>query len=342
MASNAQRNIKAISYAKYGYMFILPFFLVYFIFQLYPLAYTFWISTQRDLAGNGELASVGLENFKTLLFTSDDIRASALHDKFLLSIRQTLIIWLANFLPQIALSLLLAVWFTDSTLNVKGKGFFKVVMYMPNIITASSVAVLFLSLFGDSESAPVNNVLMSWGLISEPIKFISQEPNLKRGLISFIQAWMWYGNTMILLISGIMGINPSLFEAANIDGANSIQVFTKITVPCLRPILLYTLITSMIGGLQMFDIPLLFNVGSTLDENTKTIAVFIYERYSGITKNYGYSAAASIILFVLTSILGSFVFYSNRDVDAINRRKHLKKLKKQAKQKSKSLGGLEI
>lgn len=341
MASNAQRNIKKISYAKYGYMFIIPFFLVYAIFQIYPLVYTFVISTQRDIAGDGHLTAVGLENFKTLLFSSDDIRSAALHDKFFNSIKNTLIIWLLNFLPQIALSLLLAVWFTDTSLNVKGKGFFKIVMYMPNIITASSVAVLFLSLFGESDMSPVNGTLMKWNLVSEPILFL-KDAALKRGLISFIQAWMWYGNTMILLISGIMGISPSLFEAANIDGANGVQVFTKITVPCLRPILLYTLVTSMIGGLQMFDIPLLFNNGSILDENTKTIAVFIYERYAGQTKNYGYSAAASLILFVLTSILGSFVFYSNRDIDAINRKKHLKKLQQQAKQNSKGLGGLEI
>lgn len=338
-SSAAQRNIRTISYAKYGYMFILPFFLIYAIFQLYPLIYTFSISTTN--VQNGVDTFVGLKNFQDLLVTSTNRTTKALHEGFLQSIKNTLNIWLLNFIPQIALSLLLAVWFTDSKLKIKGKGFFKVVMYMPNIITASSVAVLFLSLFGETSEAPVNGTLMRMGLIDTAIKFTT-DGSIKRGMVSFIQAWMWYGNTMILLMSGIMGINPSLFEAANIDGANSWQVFTKITVPSLRPILLYTVITSMIGGLQMFDIPLLYNAGTNNDPNTKTIAIFIYERYVGTIKQYGYSAAASILLFIMTSILGSITFYLNRDVDAAKRKKQLKKLKKQAKQKNKGLGGFEI
>ncbi len=338
-SSAAQRNIRTISYAKYGYIFILPFFLVYAVFQLYPLIYTFAISTTKEVQGVDTF--VGIQNFQDLLFTSTNRTAKALHESFLQSIGNTLKIWLANFLPQIALSLLLAVWFTDSKLKIKGKGFFKVIMYMPNIITASSVAVLFLSLFGESREAPVNGTLMSMGIIDEAIKFTS-DGNIKRGMVSFIQAWMWYGNTMILLMSGIMGISPSLFEAANIDGANSWQVFTKITVPSLRPILVYTLITSMIGGLQMFDIPLLYNTGTGYDPNTKTIAIFIYERYVGTLKQYGYSGAASLILFVITSLLGSITFYMNRDTDAAAKKKQLKKFKKQAKQKNNGLGGFEI
>lgn len=335
-ASAAQRNIRKISYAKYGYMFILPFFLIYAIFQLYPLIYTFTISTSN--VKDGVDTFVGVQNFKDLLFASTNRTTKALHEGFVQAIVNTLKIWLANFLPQIALSLLLAVWFTDSKLKIKGKGFFKVVMYMPNIITASSVAVLFLSLLGETDASPVNGTLMRMGLIDAPIKFIT-DGGLKRGVVSFIQAWMWYGNTMILLMSGIMGISPSLFEAANIDGANSWQTFMNITVPSLRPILLYTLITSMIGGLQMFDIPLLYNNGTAYDPNTKTIAIFIYERYVGTVKQYGYSAAASILLFIITAILGSITFYLNRDVDAAARKKQLKKQKKQFKQQNKGLGG---
>lgn len=335
-ASAAQRNIRKISYAKYGYMFIVPFFLIYAIFQLYPLIYTFAISTSN--VKDGVDTFVGVQNFKDLLFASTNRTTKALHEGFVQAIVNTLKIWLANFLPQIALSLLLAVWFTDSKLKIKGKGFFKVVMYMPNIITASSVAVLFLSLLGETDASPVNGTLMRMGLIDTPIKFIT-DGGLKRGVVSFIQAWMWYGNTMILLMSGIMGISPSLFEAANIDGANSWQTFMNITVPSLRPILLYTLITSMIGGLQMFDIPLLYNNGTAYDPNTKTIAIFIYERYVGTVKQYGYSAAASILLFIITAILGSITFYLNRDVDAAARKKQLKKQKKQFKQQNKGLGG---
>ena len=95
----------------------------------------------------------------------------------------------------------------------------------------------------------------------------------------FIQTWMWFGNTMIMLMSGIMGINPSLFEAASIDGASSGQVFRKITLPLLSPIMVYTLVTSMIGGLQMFDIPYLYHKGTSINTDLETVAVFIYRNF---------------------------------------------------------------
>ena len=158
MASAANRRIRKLSYAKYGYMFILPFFLVYFIFSLYPLIYTFVVSTYRatGTAVDAEMYFVGVENFKDLLFVDSPVRK-----QFFQAIGNTLILWICNFIPQIALSLLLAVWFTDNRLHVPGKGFFKVVMYMPNIITAASVATLFLSLFGETQYNPVNQLLLS-------------------------------------------------------------------------------------------------------------------------------------------------------------------------------------
>ncbi|MBE6846057.1 MAG: sugar ABC transporter permease, partial [Ruminococcus sp.] len=234
MASAAQRNIRSVSYAKYGYFFILPFFLVYCFFQLWPLINTFILSVY----GNGKAVDefVGLGNFQALLFGSGMGRtSSAIQETFFQTLGNTFIVWIGNFIPQIAISLALAVWFTDAKLKIPGKGFFKVIMYMPNIITAASVAALFLKLFDDSKYGVVNNLFLSWGLIDEPIKFITGVWQ-SRGMIMFIQAWMWFGNTMIMLMSGIMGLNPSLFEAANIDGASSGQVFRKITLPLLRPI----------------------------------------------------------------------------------------------------------
>jgi multiple sugar transport system permease protein len=191
-------------------------------------------------------------------------------------------------------------------------------------------------LFNQTDVGPVNSVLLSLGIVDNPVKFIDNA-TIKRGLICFIQCWMWFGNTMILLMSGILGINPSLFEAAEIDGANSTQTFFRITVPLLQPIFVFVVVTSMIGGLQMFDIPWLFNLGTTRDPDTKTIAVFIFERYSGQLKNYGISAAASILLFIVTGILGLIIFYLNRDKDeaALNKFR-----KSQAKNSLK--GGLGI
>jgi len=342
MASAAQKSIKSISYAKYGYMFIAPFFIVYCIFQLWPLINTFRLS----FYGNGKTLEtfVGLKNFQNILFGSEtSIPAQAIHEEFFNYFQNTIIIWLGNFVPQIILSLLLAVWFTDAKLKIPGKGFFKVIMYMPNIITAASVSALFLVLFGDGKYGAINSLLLSKEVITEPIRFITDKTN-SRILVMFIQTWMWFGNTMIMLMSGIMGINPSLFEAANIDGANSFQIFRKVTLPLLRPIMVYTLITSMIGGLQMFDIPYLLHTGNTLVPHIQTAAVFVYEKFhkTPYSPSYGYSAAASVILFFITGILGIFVFYFNRDKDEAERKKKLKKLKKQAKMRNKGFGGLDL
>ncbi len=331
MASDSKRRIRSISYAKYGYMFILPFFLVYAFFQLYPLFNTFFLSTQSN--GTVDTVSVGLDNFKALLFTNEGNRAwSAVHKQFVQALGNTIILWVGNFIPQIIISLVLAAWFTDSNLKIKGKGFFKVVMYMPNIITAASVAALFVTLFSDTQFGAVNRLLLNWGVIDSPILFVSDR-TASRVMVMFIQTWMWFGNTMIMLTSGIMGINPSLFEAANIDGANSTQVFFRITLPLLRPILLYTVVTSMIGGLQMYDIPALYRNGTNDNTNIRTIAVYIYGAFHQTPPNYGYSGAASVILFFITTILGAICFAFNRDKDA-------KKYKKSRASLKNKLGGI--
>ncbi|HAG12621.1 MAG TPA: sugar ABC transporter permease [Ruminococcus sp.] len=340
MATAAQSKLKSVSYAKYGYLFILPFFIVYFIFSLYPLLQTFVLAFHANGAREN-LAFVGLDNFRTILAkpAENDFKAMGIHDSFWLGIKNTAIIWVGNFIPQIALSLLLAVWFTDLRVKMPGKGFFKVVMYMPNIITAASVAGLFLSLFGDS-SYSVINILFRSG--EEPWKIVSSVWG-SRILVMFIQVWMWFGNTMIMLMSGIQGINESLFEAAEIDGANSTQTFWKITFPLLKTIMVYTLLTSMIGGLQMFDIPYMLHTGNVVNENIKTVAVFVYEMFhSNFAKpSFGYSAAASVILFIITSILGAMVFYVQRDKDAIEKKRKQKQAIKEWKRKQKG-GGFSI
>lgn len=345
MASAAQRRIKAISYAKYGYMFIAPFFLVYCFFQIWPLIYTFILSFKGNQSANMDW--VGFDNYSIILFGKDhagpSIGFAGVQEEFLRALGNTFILWFGNFIPQILLSLLLAVWFTDAKVRLPGKGFFKVVMYMPNIITAASVAALYVNLFGDTKNYFINATLLNLGLVSEPIKFIAG-PWASKFMVMFIQTWLWFGNTMIMLMSGIMGINPSLFEAADIDGANSSQQFFKITLPLLQPIMVYTLVTSMIGGLQMFDIPFLFHQGANFSKHLETVAVYIYFNFNKGTveqANYGYAGAASIIIFFITAILGSITFYMNRDKDAIAKKKQRKKAEKQYKAKMKQ-GGLSL
>ncbi|MGN0584111.1 MAG: carbohydrate ABC transporter permease [Ruminococcus sp.] len=335
MASTAQSRIKSISYAKYGYMFIAPFFIVYAFFQIWPLINTFILS----LYGNGNNASefVALENYQGLLFGSDTNRAfKALHGQFTDAFLNTIILWVGNFIPQILLSLLLAVWFTDSKLHIPGQGFFKVVMYLPNIITAVSVAALFMRFISNTETSAVNVILTNMG--HDPVKF-ENSVVWSRGIVMFIQTWMWFGNTMIMMMSGILGINPSLFEAANIDGASSGQVLRKITLPLLKPMVVYTLITSMIGGLQMFDIPFLYHSGDRVKDHLRTVAVFIYEQFrvgnNVHNPQYGIAGAASIMLFIVTAILGIFVFRMNRDQDEVRKKKERNALVKEYKKQQK-------
>ena len=328
MASAAQRRIKSISYAKYGYMFIAPFFLVYCFFQVWPLIQTFILSFQGNGADAGNF--VGFDNYGIILFGSGEgmgRRAAAMQDLFLTSFKNTIILWFGNFIPQILLSLLLAVWFTDSKLHIPGVGFFKVVMYLPNIITAVSVAALFMRFISNSQLSAVNTLLMLNG--GDPVSFEASAA-WSRGIVMFIQTWLWFGNTMIMMMSGIMGINPSLFEAAAIDGASSGQVLRKVTLPLLRSMVVYTLITSMIGGLQMFDIPYLYHTGAgKINANLRTVAVFVYEQFRAGAKvhqpDYGIAGAASVILFIITAALGILVFRMNRDED-----EHRKKLERKA------------
>ena len=335
MASTAQSRIKSISYAKYGYMFIAPFFLVYAFFQVWPLINTFLLSFHCN--GGDNQPFVGLENYQTLLFGGDDRRTRAFNVQFFQAFKNTIILWIGNFIPQIFLSLLLAVWFTDSKLHIPGKGAFKVIMYLPNIITAVSVAALFMRFMSNTDTCAANTILGMMG--KDTIKF-ENDPTWSRGIVMFIQTWLWFGNTMIMMMSGIMGINPSLFEAANIDGATSGQILRKITLPLLRPMVVYTLITSMIGGLQMFDIPYLYHTGAgKINVNLRTVAVFVYEQFRAGAKvhqpDYGIAGAASVILFIITAALGILVFRMNRDEDEHRKKQERKALVKEYKKQQK-------
>ena len=287
---------KSISYSKWGYIFLIPFFTAFIVFTLIPLASTFYNSFFENYrSGLNQIGPrfVGFENY-VKIFAKEQL------GKYLIN---TVWMWLLGFVPQIVISLLLAVWFTDMNLKIKGQGFFKTVIYMPNLIMASSFAMLFFVLFSDG--GPVNSALQSMGIA--PYRFLTYAPGT-RGLVALMNFMMWFGNTTILLMSGVMGIDASLYEASEIDGANGWQTFWQITIPLLRPIMAYTLITSMIGGLQMFDVPqILTNANGTPNRMSMTIIMKL-NNYLGKSYNYGMGGALSVILFVITALLSLVVF----------------------------------
>ena len=237
---------------------------------------------------------VGLDNF-VKLFTEADL---------LKYVENTVIMWLLGFVPQIAVSLLLAAWFTNNRLKLKASGFFKTVIYMPNLIMASAFSMLFFALF--SNNGPINMLLMDAGIIEEPIHYMSSTWGA-RGLIALMNFLMWFGNTTILLMAGMMGIDPSLFEAAEVDGATSSQVFRTITMPLLKPILAYVMVTSLIGGLQMFDLPQILTNGKGGPDRT-TMTLIMYLNNHLFSKNYGMAGALSVIIFIVTGALSVLVF----------------------------------
>ena len=288
---------KVVRYNKWGYIFLIPFIVVYVIFQLIPLISTIYNSFfENYMSGLTQVGPkfVGLANYQKL-FSDGDIWIYT---------KNTMLLWIMCFIPQIILSLVLGAWFSDVRLRLKGTRFFKTVVYLPNLIMASAFSMLFFTLF--AESGPINSLLIQMGFITEPYKFLSNVGST-RGLIAFMNCLMWFGNTTILLMAGMMGIDTSLFEAAEVDGATSTQVFFRITLPLLRPILVYVLITSLIGGLQLFDVPqILTNGTGNPVRSTMTLIMFLNNHL--YSKNYGMAGAVSVVLFIITGILSIVVF----------------------------------
>lgn len=305
LPDNRAAKRKRISYAKWGYLFIAPFFITYAIFNLYPLFLTIYNSFFENYRSGLKQVGpnfVGLANY-IKLFTPD---ANGSID-ILKYAGNTVALWLGGAIPQIIIALLLAIFFTSYRLNIRGQQFFKTVIYMPNLIMASAFSMLFFTLF--SNVGPVNQLLLQWGVVDSAIDFFSIKITV-RSLICLMNFLLWFGNTTILLMAGIMGIDQNLFEAAEIDGAGSVQVFFKVTLPLLTPILVYTIITALIGGLQMFDVPqVLTNGAGTPNRSSMTLIMFL-NNYLKTSKNYGMAGAISVIIFIITGLLSILVYRS--------------------------------
>ena len=303
------RRKKGVRYAKWGYLFILPFFLTYCIFSLAPQILTIYNSFFENYREGLEQVGprfVGFQNY-VKLFTPDKNGSISI----LRFAGNTLIMWIEGAIPQILIALLLSVFFTSYRLKIKGQQFFKTVIYMPNLIMASAFSMLFFTLF--SNVGPVNQLIVALGWSDEVIPFFDKQVTV-RGLVAAMNFLMWFGNTTILLMAGIMGIDQNLFEAANIDGANSLQVFFRVTLPLLMPVLVYTIITALIGGLQMFDVPQVLTNGAGTPNRSSTTLIMYLNNFLKTSKNYGMAGAVSVIIFLITGLLSILVFKTlNKD-----------------------------
>ncbi|MBR4993908.1 MAG: sugar ABC transporter permease [Lachnospiraceae bacterium] len=301
--NKVKKKKRGISYAKWGYIFILPFFLTYFIWSFIPQVLTFiysFFEMYKDGLRQIGPNFVGFGNYVDLFATQIDGVPTIV--KYA---GNTMIMWILGAVPQFLIALLLAVWFTNLRLNIKGQGFFKTVIYMPNLIMASAFSMLIWTIF--NTTGPIHILLEHADLIESKYDFFFDVVGA-RGLVAGINFLMWFGNTTIVLMAGIMGIDNSLFEAALIDGASNTKIFFKITLPLLMPILTYAVITSLIGGINMYDVPYILSKGMGTPDNTTMTLIMLVQRKLGTAKNYGSAGAASVLVFIFSAILSLLVF----------------------------------
>lgn len=302
---------KSISYAKWGYIFVIPFFAAFIIFNLIPLFSTFKNSLYESYISMGwkQIGPnwVGFKNFGELFKPETNI------GKYF---GNTFIIWLIGFIPQIFFSLLFAAWFTDLRMKLK-TGAYKIIFYLPNVVMAAAMGMLFFTIF--SANGPINSIYQSITGAESPYLFFQHEGS-QRAIIGLINFLMWYGNTTIMLMAAINGIDPSLYESSQIDGATPTQTFWKITLPLIRPILLYVLITSLIGGLQMFDVPqIITGGGDAVNRTSMTVVVYLNKHL--FSKNYGMAGALSVILFIVAAVLSLLIFWLTTEKDTKKKKK---------------------
>lgn len=285
--------MKRISYARYGVYFILPYFIIFGVFQLFPILYTFFL-TFFSWDGFNERVFIGLGNYRRLV--QDRI--------FFTAVKNTLRIWGFAAVPQIGFALFLGAVF--SYRKMKGAQFFQAVFYLPNLITATSIAILF-GLLLDWQAGAVNQILLSLGILSEPRHWL-RSAFWTSTFVSVIQWWQWFGYTTLLVMAGMKAIPDELYESAKIDGAGSTAMFFRITLPLLKNTLTYVIITAIIGGMQIFDVPNVLTGG--LGDPNRSILTMVMHMYNMSFRysNYGYGAAVAYGLFMLILVFSVIAF----------------------------------
>lgn len=297
MAKTAKKKkSKITSYNNWGYAFVAPFVIVFLIFSVYPVLRTLYLSF-TNYSGFGDPKWAGIENY-TRVFT----------DKFFWqSLWNTVRIWGVNIVLQLGLAFLLMMVFSDVKYKMKGLGIFRVIYYLPNLIAATSIAFLFQTLLDwryGTFNIMINSISKAFGLSYTPIDWLGS-PSSAGYVIAVIQSWMWFGNSFIMLMAGVQGISNDYFEAAAIDGAGRWTIFGKITLPLIKPIMMYVAITSLIGGLQMFDLPFLMSqTFSAAYDSVQTVMMYLY-RFGFRTgvMQVGYASAIAYVLFLIILIV---------------------------------------
>ncbi|XVU21892.1 carbohydrate ABC transporter permease [Actinoplanes sp. CA-054009] len=278
---------KRESLAPYAY--IAPFFVIFAVFGLVPLLFTFYVSL-FDWNPIGDHVFVGLDNFRRLF---DDPR-------FYNAVRNTLSIWLLSTIPELLIALGLAHLLNH--VRLKWAVFFRMSMLVPYITSVAATAIVFLQLF-DRDYGMLNWLLGLAGI--GPIDFV-QSTWGSHVLIAVMVAWRWTGYNTLLYLASLQAVPREIYEAASVDGAGAWAQFRRITIPSLRPVIVFTVVTSTIGGLQIFTEPLLLNQAAPLTcgpvRQCQTLTLFLYEQGFGQFQ-FGYGSAIGVALFVMVVVL---------------------------------------
>ena len=294
-------NLASLKKTNYGYLFIAPFVIGFLIFGLYPVYNTVALSFTDTTLMSRESSFIGLKNFERLF--ADNV--------FMNAVKNTWLLWILNFIPQIGIAMLLSVWFTSARLKLKAVGTWRALFFLPNLLVPAAVAALFFSLF--SFYGPVNQFLVRAGFLPAAMQFL-QNVTITRSLVIFIQWWMWFGQTIIILMAGMTSIPTSLYEAAMVDGATSSQMFGRITLPLLKPILIYIFVTSLVGGMQMFDIPFLLTDGrGSPSSSILTNNILMYLKFASSKGHIGSASSVGVLVFIMTTICALGIFYFLRE-----------------------------
>lgn len=287
------------------YFFISPYVLFYLVFGLFPIVFSFYVSlTSWD--GIGGKTFVGLANY-TFLFSPDSY--------FFKSVGNTLLFVVITLPIQMILGLVLASLLYSRW--VKWKSFFQLINFLPYIVTPVAVGLMFNLLF-DWQAGFVNKVLLHFGWVEEGIYWLG-EPAYARLVIVVMMVWKGFGYTMIFYLAGLANIPKDLHEAAQVDGASALRVFMQITLPLLKPVTAFIVITGIIGGFQLLEEPMLLLGGAGMgssqaviggpDRCCLTTVWNMYDTAFGSTTRYGLGAA---IAYGLCLIIAVFSFIGAR------------------------------
>ena len=283
------------------YLYISPFFILFALTGLFPLIYTAYVSVYdwHIIGGQGEF--VGFKNFEWVLA----------QDKFWIALRNSFSIFLLSAVPQIIIALIIAAVLDQ---NLRAKTFWRMGVLVPYVVAPVAVALIFSNMFGDQYGL-VNNILNNFGL--DPVGWHSQVVPSHLAIATMVN-FRWTGYNALIFLAAMQAIPRDYYEAAMIDGANKFRQFFSITIPSLRPTLIFVIITSTIGGLQIFDEPRLYDSTGAGGASAQwlTVTMYVYNQGFGVSGGgqFGRAAAAAWILFLIIIIVGLITLAATRTI----------------------------